>query len=230
MTAIFVTGTGTDIGKTFVSAALIRHWRAAGRSVDAIKPVVSGFNAAAPAASDPGALLEALGRPLTAAEIDRIAPWRFAAALSPDLAARQEGRVMEFNALIRFCDEAIARKNDFLLIEGVGGVMVPLGGSHTVLDWMKALRLPLLLVTGSYLGTISHTLTALHVLAQRNLDIAAIVVSESESERGGATLGDTVATIGRFANGIEVVGVPRLGSYAQADPAFDRIARAVEIA
>ena len=66
-----------------------------------------------------------------------------------------------------------------MLIEGVGGIMVPLDERHTVLDWMSALRLPVLLVAGSYLGTISHTLTALHVLAQRNLDIAAVVVSES---------------------------------------------------
>ncbi len=63
--------------------------------------------------------------------------------------------------------------------------MVPLDDTHTVLDWMTALRIPVLLVAGSYLGTISHTLTALHVLAQRNLDIAAVVVSESEV--GGAS-------------------------------------------
>ena len=59
--------------------------------------------------------------------------------------------------------------------------MVPLDDRHTVLDWMSLLRIPILLVAGSYLGTISHTLTALDVLAQRNLDVAAVVVSESES-------------------------------------------------
>ena len=69
--------------------------------------------------------------------------------------------------------------------------MVPLDESHTVLDWMSALRIPVLLVAGSYLGTISHTLTALHVLAHRNLDIAAVVVSESSAP--GAPLDETVA-------------------------------------
>ena len=63
MTAIFVTGTGTDVGKTFVTVGLIGHLRAAGRAADAIKPIVSGFNAGDPAASDPAILLEALGRP-----------------------------------------------------------------------------------------------------------------------------------------------------------------------
>ena len=73
---------------------------------------------------------------------------------------------------------------------------------------MSALRIPVLLVAGSYLGTISHTLTALHVLAQRNLDIAGVVVSESAAP--GASLDDTVATIARFAVPIDVIGVPRL--------------------
>ena len=94
MAAVFVTGTGTDVGKTFVTAALIRHLRATGRSVDALKPVVSGFDATQIEASDPGVLLAALGRAATPDELDRISPWRFAAPLSPDLAAQAEGRAL----------------------------------------------------------------------------------------------------------------------------------------
>jgi dethiobiotin synthetase len=103
--------------------------------------------------------------------------------------------------------------------------MVPLDDKHTVLDWMKALRVPVLVVAGSYLGTISHTLTALHVLAQRNLDIAAVVVSESEAS--GTTLDDTVAAIARFAQPIDVIGVPRLSQDAELHPAFARIAKLI---
>jgi dethiobiotin synthetase len=223
MSAVFVTGTGTDVGKTFVSAALVRHWRDGSRPVDAIKPLVSGFDATTAATSDPGVLLAALGRPGSMAEIERISPWRFAAPMSPDLAAAREGRTLDFKALVAFCREAqAAAAHGMLLIEGVGGVMVPLDETHTVLDWMTALRLPVLLVTGSYLGTISHTLTALHVLAQRNLDIAAVVVSESPLS--GAPLDDTVATITRFADSIEVVGVRRLADDRASHPAFARIA------
>ena len=90
--------------------------------------------------------------------------------------------------------------------------MVPLDASHTVLDWMTALRLPILLVAGSYLGTISHTLTALQVLVRRNLDVAAVVVSESAGS--AATLDDTVAAIARFSDSIDVVGIPRLADAA----------------
>jgi dethiobiotin synthetase len=204
---IFVTGTGTDVGKTFVTAALVRHLRASGKPVDAFKPVVSGFDPATIADSDPGVLLPALGRETTIEEVERISPWRFAAPLSPDLAAQQEGRSIDFKALAAFSQTAASRRGT-VLIEGVGGIMVPLDHSHTVLDWMSALRIPVLLVAGSYLGTISHTLTALHVLAQRNLDIAGVVVSESASP--GASLDTTVATIARFASPIEVIGLPRM--------------------
>ena len=207
MAGIFVTGTGTDVGKTFVTAALVRHLRSRGKVVDAVKPVVSGFDPAGVANSDPGVLLSALGRAVTDDEVARLSPWRYAAPLSPDLAAKAEGRTLDFKALVE-SSRRVADGRGTIFIEGVGGIMVPLDQTHTVLDWISALRIPVLLVAGSYLGTISHTLTALHVLAQRNLDIAGVVVSESLAP--GASLDDTVATIARFAVPIDVIGMPRL--------------------
>jgi len=223
VTAIFVTGTGTDVGKTFLCAALIRHWRAAGHVVAAVKPVVSGFDPASAATSDPGVLLAALDCPIT--DIERISPWRFAAPLSPDMAAAREGRALDFDAIVEFSRRAAASA-DRVLIEGVGGIMVPLDECHTVLDWMSALRLPVLLVAGSTLGTISHTLTALRVLAQRNLTVVALAVSESVTP--GAPLDETVAVIARFADMIEVVGVPRIVGDAHSHPAVARIAALIE--
>src|SRR5204863_9804111 len=79
MTAVFVTATGTDIGKTFLAAGLIRHCRAGNRMVDALKPVATGFDPGAPEWTDTGLLLAALGRPVTPAEIARVSPWRYAA-------------------------------------------------------------------------------------------------------------------------------------------------------
>jgi dethiobiotin synthetase len=206
MSAYFVTATGTDIGKTFVTAGLIHALRATGRAVDALKPVVSGFNPADLASSDTGALLNALGQTPAAETIDRVSPWRFAAPLSPDMAARRENRTIDFHRLIGFCRSRISA-DTVLLIEGVGGIMVPLDETRTVLDWMVALRLPVLLVTGSYLGTLSHTLTALDVLGRRDLHVHSVIVSE--------TIGSTVAldktteTIRRFAADTDVVALPR---------------------
>ncbi len=210
MTAIFITATGTDVGKTFVAASLIRHFRRMGRLVDAIKPVVSGFDPAQAAASDPGVLLHALGLPVTAAEIDRISPWRFRAALSPDLAAQREARRIDVDTVVTFCKTAIDQRRDILLIEGVGGIMVPLDGERTILDVMLALRRPLILVAGSYLGTISHTLTAIDALYRRDLKVLAVIVNETPGST--VPLDDTVAAIARFAE--PVIGLPRQPSPA----------------
>jgi dethiobiotin synthetase len=205
VTAIFITATGTDVGKTFVAASLIKHFRRMGRLVDAIKPVVSGFDPEQAAASDPGVLLHALGLPATLAEIDRISPWRFRAPLSPDLAAQRENRSIDVDTVVTFCQNSIQQRRDILLIEGVGGVMVPLDGERTVLDVMMALQLPLILVAGSYLGTISHTLTALDALFQRRLKVMATIVSETPGST--VPLDDTVAAIARFVE--PVIGLPR---------------------
>ncbi len=225
MTAVFVTATGTDIGKTFVTAGLIRHARASGRAADAIKPVVSGFNPGAWQDSDPAALIAALGRPLVLDEVERISPWRFTAPLSPHMAARREGRAIAFAEVVEFCRRAMAGRRGVLFIEGIGGIMVPLDDRHTVLDWMTLLRIPIILVAGTYVGTMSHTLTALEVLVRRNLDVAAVVISESAG--GAASLADTVATVERFADAIDVVGIPRLPADAGDHPAFARIAELI---
>ncbi len=222
MSAYFVTSTGTDIGKTFVTAGLIRHLRIGGAAVDALKPVVSGYDSSVVETSDPAVLLGALGRPVTAQEVERMAPWRFRAPLSPDIAAAREGRAIDFDALVAFSRRTIEGTRGTLFIEGVGGIMVPLEGQRTVLDWMAALDIPLVLVVGGYLGTISHTLTALDVLRQRKLAIAAIVVSESE--RNPVELEDTVDSIARFAGDSRVIGLPRLPAGLTEHPAFARIA------
>jgi dethiobiotin synthetase len=227
MTALFVTATGTDVGKTFITAGLASHLIAQGRAVDAIKPVVSGFEPAAAATSDPGVLLAALGRPITEAEIANISPWRFRAPLSPDSAAQREDRTPDFAALLEFSRKAVAGRRDVLLIEGVGGIMVPLDQRHMVLDWMAALRLPLLLVAGSYLGTLSHTLSAVDVLQRRQLTIAAVIVSESVDSP--VPLDETVAAIARFAPSIPVLGLPRLPWGTNRHAVFGRLAEVVKL-
>ncbi|HZT52427.1 MAG TPA: dethiobiotin synthase [Stellaceae bacterium] len=221
MSALFLTATGTDIGKTFIAAGLIRELRRRGRAAAALKPVASGFEEWSAPASDPARLLDALGLPATAEEMARIAPWRFRAPLSPDMAAAREGRRIDFAELVAFCRGEVAARADVLLIEGIGGVMVPLDERHTVLDWMAAVGVPALLVAGSYLGTISHSLTALGALRQRGLAVAALVVSETEGS--AVPLDDTVASIARFADGVPVVPLPLLPPGAD-DGAFARIA------
>jgi dethiobiotin synthetase len=225
MSAVFVTSTGTDIGKTFITAGLIRLLREQGAAVDALKPVVSGYDSSTAATSDPAVLLEALGRPVTPDEIAQISPWHFRAPLSPDVAAAREGSRIDVPAVIELSRKTIARAGGMLFIEGVGGVMVPLDGKLTVLDWIEALEIPALLVVGSYLGSISHTLTTLQVLADRKVPVAAIVISESEPS--AVSLDDTTQSIARFAGDAPVVAMPRLPKGVRFHAAFHQIARAL---
>jgi dethiobiotin synthetase len=221
MSAYFVTSTGTDIGKTFVTAGLIRAFRAAGRKVSALKPIVSGFDIATSALSDPGVLLGALDEPITVEALARLSPWQFAAPLSPDMAAAREGKTVPFDAMIKLCRDAIAVETGTLFIEGVGGVMVPLDDKRTVVDWMVALRLPLVLVAGGYLGTISHTLTALDVLARAKLEVAALVINDSGD--GAVPLDETVATLGRFTR-VPITTLPRVKAPVAAREHFAKLA------
>ncbi|MDE2493218.1 MAG: dethiobiotin synthase [Alphaproteobacteria bacterium] len=209
MSAYFVTATGTDIGKTFVASGLLRYLRGQRKVVAGIKPVISGFDIAKARASDAGELLDAMGEAVTSEAIEQISPWRFAAPLSPDMAAAHEGKAIDFEALVAFCRDAAAWPGT-LLIEGVGGVMVPLDAQHTVLDWMAALSLPAILVTGSYLGTLSHTLTAASAMAQAGAKIAALVVNDS----GNGAASDTAATLRRFLTETPIAILPRMAGSA----------------
>ena len=209
MTTLFVTSSGTGIGKTFVTLKLIAELKAAGRRVRALKPVASGFDAARPADSDTGEVLRALELEPTAANVDAVSPWRFTAPLSPDMAAARERRTIPFDALVAHC-RAAGRSGGVTLIEGIGGVMVPLDAEHTVLDWIAALEVPALLVVGSYLGTLSHSLTAAAALHTRGVPIAGIVVSESEEQPVPAA--ETAATLARFTAPMPIQVLPRVGS------------------
>ena len=205
VTAIFITATGPDVGKTLVAASLIQLLRQGGRTVEAIMPIVSGYDPAQAAASAPGTLIAALGLPFSPESIERVSPWRFRAALSPDLAAKLEGRSINVDAVVNYCQTVVEKRRDILLIEGVGGIMVPLDEHRTILDVMMALRLPLILVTGSYPGAISHTLTALDSLFRRDMQLLATIVSETPGSK--VPLDEVVASIRRFTE--PVIGLPR---------------------
>ena len=204
MRSLFVAGTGTDIGKTHVACALIRAVLARGLSVDAFKPVVSGFDPADAEASDPGRLAQALGEP---AALTRISPRRYRAPLAPNLAARLEAETLRLEDLVADCEKRLARADrDLLLIEGAGGVMSPLTDTATNLDLMVALGLPILLVAGSYLGTISHVLTALEVIRTRGLTVSGIVMSESQDAPDLAQTGQMLRS---FEASVPLILVPR---------------------
>lgn len=198
MNSYFITATGTDIGKTFVTCALAH---ATGRP--AYKPLISGFEGTD---TDTSRLIEAMGG---ASSPDDVSPWRYRAPLSPDMAAMAEGQAVPYDALVAWSRTRAAAQPCF--IEGVGGAMVPLTAQHTTRDWMRALNLPLILVAGSYLGSISHTLTTLEALD--GMAVQAIILSESAQST--VSLEATRDSLARHTETLLVLQ-PRVSSYREA--------------
>ncbi len=209
MSRLFVTGAGTGVGKTFVICLLLRRLRAAGHWARALKPVVSGFDPADVVGSDSGLILSAMDEVADSAAVGAISPWRFSAPISPDMAALREGRAIDVGELVAFCRYAAPAENEgTLIVEGIGGAMVPLSDDECVLDWMAGLSWPVLLVAGSYLGAMSHALTAAEAVRLRGLMLAGLVVSESAESP--VPLEETAATLRRFLDPVPVIALPRL--------------------
>jgi len=170
---LFVTGTGTGVGKTWVTRALALALRARGETVAALKPIETGCD---PDPLDALALAHAAGDPELARDPGF---YRARAALAPAAVARAGAPAIDYH---RVCAAIAARRGAtaHLLVEGAGGLLVPLDGTRTIADLVVDLELPLLLVARDGLGVLSHTLTAVESARRRALTIAAIVLREGD--------------------------------------------------
>jgi dethiobiotin synthetase len=171
---IFVTGTDTCVGKTIVSAVLARLLRMKGISVGVMKPVTSGCR------EDDGSLVsdDALLLCLAAAVpySDDIAPYRFREAIAPSEAARAECVRINFSH-IKSVYERLSASHEYVIVEGAGGLMVPLAGGLLVSDLAHLLDLPLLVVARPGLGTINHTLLTCFTAQQMGLRVAGVIIN-----------------------------------------------------
>lgn len=179
MRGCFVTGTGTEVGKTIVAAAIARSLSATG-TVAVFKPAESGLDELDGGTPDHELLRLASGSPQPD---DEIAPHRFGPAVSPHLAAELAGTEIDFDAVI-----AAARRAgdgaEFLVCEGVGGFLVPLTASRLVRDLAVALALPCVIAAAPGLGTINHTLLTIESVRAAGLEVAAVVLTPWPSDPG----------------------------------------------
>lgn len=180
MNAYFVSATGTEIGKTYVSASLLKAWRAGGKDTFAVKPVMSGFGENALEESDAGELLAAMDQTVTPEAVSDICLHRFEPPLAPNHAMRLAGMDQDYQAILNFTHRRMdaAQDNAIGLVEGAGGLMSPITDHKLNLDLIIDLGLPVILVTTGYLGAVSHTLSALNVLHAKGIEIAAMVVNQ----------------------------------------------------
>jgi dethiobiotin synthetase len=175
---LFITGTSTNVGKTYVAARVARAVARQGRQVGVYKPVASGCRLVDGQlrCDDAIALWEGAGRP---GELSAVCPQSFAAPLAPHLAAREEGR--EVNPrLLRTGLEYWRERAEFLVVEGVGGLMSPLSDDDYVADLAAEFQLPLLVVTANALGAINQTLQTLITAAsfRDGLEVAGVILND----------------------------------------------------
>jgi len=175
---LFVTGTNTDVGKTYVTALLGRAARDAGLGVGAYKPVCTGDplqDSDARQRTDIEELAHAIGRPDLS---ERVGPQRFRAPLAPPVAAQLENQAVNERVLIEGLEWWQGRV-DVLLVEGVGGLLCPLTDTKTVADYAQQVGFPVLIVASMELGTINHTLLTVEVAQHRGLEVCGIVMNQS---------------------------------------------------
>jgi dethiobiotin synthetase len=173
VSAVFVTGTDTGCGKTFVACALARSLRAAGRRVRVLKPIETGCVDGLPA--DARALAEAAGDD---APLERLCPYRFALPAAPEVAARAEGIAIDV-ARIESALAAARKDADLVIVEGAGGLLVPITAELDMAGLARRLGLPLLIASRATLGTINHTLLTLEAARARDLRVLGVVISHA---------------------------------------------------
>ena len=218
VSGLFVTATDTGVGKTLISCAIILALRRTGLRVAGMKPVASGCEAtAAGLVSDDAARLA--GASGLAAPIDLVNPYRFLPAIAPHIAAAQAGVRVDLQRIETACC-ALARLADGVVVEGVGGVRVPLNEEEDVADLARRLDLPVVLVVGMRLGCLSHALLAAEALDRRDLPLCGWVANHVDPDMAVPD-GNVEALVRRLP--VPLLGrVPYLAS-ANADAAADAL-------
>lgn len=184
MAGWFVTATDTGVGKTVIAGALAWLVRQQGRQPGVFKPIATGCR------HDPRLGLvsedaEFLAHCAEAREtLEVITPVRYAGELAPVVAARREHRPVDWNA-IEESHRRIRTANDWLVVEGIGGLLVPLDEKRSIADLAGQFALPLVIVARPGLGTINHTLLTIEAARSRGLQIAAVVINGYQPSSGG---------------------------------------------
>jgi dethiobiotin synthetase len=205
---IFVTGTDTGVGKTVVAAGLVRLARKAGICAIAVKPIETGCKVRSGALfpEDGAFLREAAESHLS---LDECVPFRFSLPASPARAAAMEGRTLKISDVEEHV-RALAEGADLTVVEGAGGLMVPIQDRLMMIDLAERLGYPTLLVGRTRLGTLNHTLLSVTALKERGMSVAGIVLSCSAPDNGPEEA-FTASDLARLVEDVPVVVLPFLG-------------------
>jgi dethiobiotin synthetase len=173
----FVTGTDTGVGKTLISCTLLHGFAAQGRRVVGMKPVAAGCDAEGH--NEDVLQLRAAGN--VAADYGQINPYCFVPAIAPHIAAQRAGVIVHFSRIVQSYSE-LAEKAEVVIVEGAGGLLVPLNDEQDSADLVKELALPVILVVGMRLGCLNHALLTVEAIAARGLVLAGWVANVVDAD------------------------------------------------
>jgi dethiobiotin synthetase len=180
--AVFVTGTDTGVGKTLITAALASHFTSKGLKVGVMKPIETGVEKPQGLGND----AELLRWACESTDPDElISPYRYTQPLAPCQAASMSQRPVDVDRIAKAYEE-IRRNKDFVLVEGAGGLMVPIRGGYIMADLARQLNMPLLVVTHPRLGTLNHTLLTTFAARAMELEISGYLVNQMPKDPGDA--------------------------------------------
>lgn len=193
---LFVIGTDTEVGKTYIACRVIELLVASGMRVGVYKPVASGSEDSQPSDAE---LLRAAAN--QNCDLEHVCPQQFAAPVAPPVAAALEGREVDDSLLVTGANWWLGRC-DLLVVEGAGGALSPISSQQTVLDLAVQFGFPLLLVVANRLGAVNHTLLTLEAAQKRGLKVEAIVLNRLPTV--DAEFISNRKLIENFAPGIEI--------------------------
>lgn len=179
---VFITGTDTGVGKTLVGAALARFLKNRGLDVGVMKPAETGVDDPSGLGPD-GALLQWAAGSRDCSDL--ISPYRLRQPLAPAMAAKHDGVRIDLEHLLKSASQ-LASNHDFLIVEGAGGLMVPLAGGYLMADLAAALGLPVLVVARPSLGTINHTLLTVFAARGMELPLAGVIINNMPAQPDAA--------------------------------------------
>ena len=172
---IFITGTDTGVGKTIAASAITRLLKNRGVNIGIMKPVTSGCEEVDGQLISEDAEILAWSAGLDLTDPD-IAPYRLASPIGPSVAASMEGKKIDFG-IIKKSFLTLSARHDFMIVEGAGGLMVPLAGGMLIADLIASLNLPVLVISRPGLGTINHTLLTCYSAKQLGLKVKGVVIN-----------------------------------------------------
>jgi dethiobiotin synthetase len=175
---VFIAGTDTGVGKSIVAAGLAAALKARGIDVGVMKPVETGCSKSIPRDS---ALLKEAAK--VEDELNLINPYRFERPLAPLVAAQMERKKINLKRL-KSCFQELEKRHQFLIVEGIGGLLVPLTLQHFTFHFARLFGLPMILVTRANLGTINHTLLSLKWATSQELEVIGVVINNLNEKQG----------------------------------------------